>query len=71
MVKKVFTVLGMHCPSCVMRLESLEDDFPGIQSVKASYLKERMEVVYDETRISEVEILTAVKEKGYEVYFES
>ena len=68
MTKKVFMIRGMHCPSCVMRVESIEDDLPGIQRVKASYQKARMEVEYDETRVSETDIIAAVKQKGYEVY---
>ncbi len=66
MVKKVFRVLDMHCSSCVMHVESIEDDLPGILRVKASYQKARMEVEYDETKVNEVQIIAAVKEKGYE-----
>jgi copper chaperone CopZ len=66
MVKQVFRVTDMHCSSCVMHVESIEDDLPGIRRVKASYQKARMEVEYDETKVSEAQIIAAVKEKGYE-----
>jgi len=66
MIKKAFQVTNMHCSSCVMLVESIEDDLPGIQRVKASYQKARMEVVYDETMVSEAQIIAAVKQKGYE-----
>jgi copper chaperone CopZ len=66
MIKKVFEVKDMHCSSCVMMVESIEDDLPGIKRVKASYLKGRMEVEYDDTRVSEAQIIAAVKLKGYE-----
>jgi copper chaperone CopZ len=66
MVKKVFRVSDMHCSSCVMRVESIEDELPGILRVKASYRKACMEVEYDETKVSEAQILLAVKQKGYE-----
>lgn len=66
MVKKVFRVMDMHCPSCVMQIESIEDDLGGILQVKASYQKGRMEVEYDETKVTEAQILLAVKQKGYE-----
>jgi copper chaperone CopZ len=65
MVKKIFRVTDMHCSSCAMMVESIEDDLPGIQRVKASYPKASMEVEYDETQVSEAQIITAVKEKGY------
>jgi copper chaperone len=66
MKKAIFQVTGMHCPSCVMLVESIEDDLPGIQRVKASYQKARMEVEYDETVVSEAQIIAAVIQKGYE-----
>ena len=66
MIKKVFRVTDMHCTSCAMHIESIEDDLPGIRQVKASYQKARMEVEYDETMVSEAQIIAAVKQKGYE-----
>jgi copper chaperone CopZ len=49
-----------------MRLENIEDELPGIQRIQASYRKARMQVEYDETQISEAQIIAAVKSKGYE-----
>ena len=65
MVKQVFRVTDMHCTNCVMRLEGLEDDLPGVKSVVASYRKGLMTVEYDETRTSEAQILAAVARLGY------
>jgi copper chaperone CopZ len=66
MVKKVFQVKGMQCSSCAMEIESIEDDLPGIKRLKASYHKGRMEVEYDESEVSVVQIVAAVKLRGYE-----
>jgi len=65
MVKQVFRVTDMHCTNCVMRLEGLEDDLPGVKSVVASYRKGQMTVEYDETRLSEAQILAAAARLGY------
>lgn len=65
MIKKTFQVTDMHCTNCAMRIEELEDDLPGIRQVLASYQKMRVIVEYDETRVSEAQILEAVKKKGY------
>ncbi len=65
MVKKVFRVDGMHCSNCPMTVESIEDDLPGIKQVSASYQKGQMVVEYDESRVSEAQILAAVEAKGY------
>ena len=67
MVKQVFRVTDMHCSNCVMRIEGLEDDLPGVKSVVASYRKGQMAVEYDETRLSEAQILAAVARLGYTV----
>ena len=65
MVKKTFRVSDMHCTNCAMRIEEIEDDLPGIKQVSASYKKMNMTVEYDETKVSEAQILEAVKSKGY------
>jgi copper chaperone CopZ len=48
-----------------MKLESIEDDLPGIREISASYHKQQMIVEFDETRVSEAQILAAVAKKGY------
>jgi copper chaperone CopZ len=65
MIKKLFKVEDMHCANCAMKLESLEDDLPGIKEVNASYVKQQMTVEYDENAVSVDEIITAVKKRGY------
>jgi len=67
MVKQIFRVTDMECPSCAMRLEGLEDDLPGVKRVRASYAKQQMEVEYDETRLTPAEIVTAIQRLGYTV----
>jgi len=65
MIKKTFKVPDMSCTNCAMKLESLEDDLDGVTEVNASYHKLEMVVVYDETRITDEQIIAAVKKKGY------
>jgi copper chaperone CopZ len=66
MLKKTFRVPDMHCANCSMRIESIEDELPGIKEVNASYHKQNMVVEYDETKVSEDQIVAAVKKKGYQ-----
>ena len=49
-----------------MRLESIEDDLPGIKEINASYHKQQMVVEFDETAVTDEQILAAVKKKGYQ-----
>jgi copper chaperone CopZ len=67
MVKQTIRVTDMHCTSCVMRIEGLEDDLPGMKRVKASYQKQRVEVEYDETQLSLPQIVAAICKLGYTV----
>jgi len=66
MLKKTFNIPDMHCANCSMRIESIEDDLPGIKQVNASYHKQNMVVEYDETRLTDEQIIAAVKKKGYQ-----
>lgn len=65
MVKREFHVLDMHCVSCKMRLEGLEDDLPGIRQISASYYRQSLTIVYDEGLVSEAQIIQAAKDLGY------
>lgn len=67
MAKQVFRVLDMHCTNCVMTIEGLEDDLPGVKSVRASYQKATVEVEYDEKRVTEQKIRDAIAGLGYTV----
>jgi copper chaperone CopZ len=51
-----------------MEVESIEDDLPGIKQVSASYQKGQMVVEFDETRVSEAQIIAAVKARGYQAF---
>lgn len=64
-MKKTYRVSDMHCANCVMRIEGIEDELPGIKRIEASYHKGQMAVEFDETKVSEAEILAAVEAKGY------
>lgn len=56
----------MHCSNCSMKLESIEDDFPAIKQIDASYHRQQMTVEFDETKLSINEIIVAAKKKGYQ-----
>ena len=66
MIKKTFKVPDMTCSNCAMKLESLEDTLDGVKEINASYHHLEMVIEYDETKLSEVEIIAAVKKKGYQ-----
>ncbi|HSL28587.1 MAG TPA: heavy-metal-associated domain-containing protein [Anaerolineales bacterium] len=65
MIKKTFRVPDMSCSNCAMKLEALEDTLAGVKEVNASYHRLQMTIEYDETRLTDDEIIAAVKKKGY------
>jgi copper chaperone CopZ len=67
MIKKTFTIKDMHCSSCVMRIEGIEDDLPGIKRIYASYQKQKMEIEYNENIINEGQIIKAIEKLGYHI----
>ena len=66
MIKKTFKVPDMSCSNCAMKLESLEDTLEGVKEINASYHKLQMTVEYDESRLTDEQIIAAVKKKGYQ-----
>ena len=48
-----------------MTLESLEDTLPGVKEINASYHKLEMVIEYDESQLTDEQIIAAVKKKGY------
>jgi copper chaperone CopZ len=65
MTRLVISIPDMHCTSCAMKLEGIEDELPGILKIKASYHKQTLEVEYDEKQVREAQILEAVVHLGY------
>ena len=66
MIKKTFKVPDMSCSNCAMKLESLEDTLDGVREINASYHKLQMTVEYDESKLTDEQIIAAVKKKGYQ-----
>lgn len=66
MTTRVFRIPDMHCSACVMRLEGMEDEVTGIIHVTASYRKQQMEVEFDETQVTEQQIIAAAHQHGYQ-----
>ena len=65
MIKKTFKVEDMTCANCAMKLEALEDTLDGVKQINASYHKLEMVIEYDESKLTDDQIVAAVKKKGY------
>ena len=66
MIKKTFKITDMTCSNCAMKLESLEDILDGVNEINASYHKLEMVIEYDESKLTDEQIILAVRKKGYQ-----
>ena len=64
-MKKTFHISNMSCSNCVMHLEALEDELPGIIHIHGSYQKQQLDVEFNESLVSEKQIREAIQELGY------
>jgi copper chaperone CopZ len=67
MIKKIFKIPNMTCSNCAMKLESLEDDLEGVKEINASYHKMEMVIEFDELKLTDEQIVVAVKKMGYQI----
>lgn len=64
-LKENFDVTGMTCSACSARVEKCVAKLPGTDKVTVNLLTNSMQVEYDETALSERQIIDAVVKAGY------
>jgi P-type Cu+ transporter len=65
MTRKQFRIEGMHCVGCAMTIDSALEDLHGVVSASTSYAKQIANVVYDDSKVTEEQVVEAVREAGY------
>ncbi|WP_270412651.1 heavy metal translocating P-type ATPase [Ligilactobacillus ruminis] len=65
MRKETYDVTGMTCSSCVRHVEKAVEKQPGVKKVTVNLLKNSMIVDYDENKLNQAEIESAVSDAGY------
>lgn len=65
MVTETLKVTGMHCPKCVARVEKACNALDGVESTKADFEADAVELTYDGT----VQTLAAAKQAITELDF--
>ncbi|HNS07738.1 MAG TPA: cation transporter [Anaerolineaceae bacterium] len=58
-------VMDMHCTSCALRLQELEDLLAGVIRVEASYRKGKMTVTFDESKVTVKDLVAGARKLGY------
>ena len=67
MAEKELSVVGMHCPSCVMAVELSMKDLDGVEDAKADLDTNSVKVEYNPDKVTDADLVGAVKEAGFDV----
>ena len=65
-MKKTFDIKGMHCASCVGVIERSLKKTHGVNSAVVNLATEKATVSFDPEKVSEIDLISAVKNVGYE-----
>jgi len=65
MKKETYKISGMHCASCVTKIEKALLKTSGVHSASVNFASEKTLIEFDENKISPKEIALAVKSVGY------
>ncbi len=65
--KHTLKIKGMHCTSCAMLIDGDLEDTKGVVKATTQYAKQTTEVVFDDEEVTLEDIVTVVKNTGYEV----
>jgi Cu+-exporting ATPase len=68
--RKTYPIKGMHCASCVATIERSLKKVPGVSSATVNLATEKATVSYDESKVKDKDILSAVANVGYEALLE-
>jgi len=63
--EETIKIKGMHCKSCVEKIESKINSLEGVTSVKLNLAEDKAEVKFDPNKISLNEIKSKINELGY------
>lgn len=64
-MKTTFKVTGMHCSACSARIEKVLQRAEGVNSVSVNLLRNRMQVDFDENKITDADISARVEKIGF------
>lgn len=56
---------GMHCTGCSIRLEKVLNNVDGVEDAKVSLEEKKADIKYDETQVSEKELIEVVEDAGF------
>ncbi len=67
MIQITLSVHGMTCSGCQQTVERVLGELPGIDSVEVRLKEKQVVVSYDDRKLTEDNIKTAIEDIGYDV----
>ena len=65
MKKEKYNVTGMSCAACSARVEKAVGKLEGVEKLAVNLLTNSLQITYDEARLDEKKIVSAVEQAGY------
>src|SRR3989338_1312619 len=69
-MKQTFSIRGMHCASCVGRIEGALKEVPGVHKGVANLATEKATVDYDPAKVTEEKLKETISGAGYQALTE-
>lgn len=66
MKTQTLKITGMHCVSCTINIDGELEDTKGVKEANTNFIKAQTIVTYDETQLSDKEIIKIIKDLGYD-----
>jgi len=64
-MEKNLKITGMTCSACAGRIERAMNKLEGIEQAKVNFATEKLYVTFNESSITEPDIIAAIKKAGY------
>ena len=68
---RTFSLGGMHCQSCVGRVETALSRIPGVAEVRVNLAEQKAEIRFDSEKVGLVNLKAAVEAEGYHILDEN
>lgn len=65
-MKITLNLIGMHCTSCSVLIDTVLEELQGVKKAKTSYADQQVEVEYDESKVDTDKMISVIKNEGYE-----
>ncbi|MFA5932887.1 MAG: heavy metal translocating P-type ATPase [Microgenomates group bacterium] len=66
-IKKIYSLKGMHCASCVRVIERALSEVEGVQEANVNLATEQATVTFDPDKVTEDKLSSAVSQAGYQI----